>query len=113
MQPASTPDRSRREGLAIAVVTVIGAGIRLWPPARFGLTHFDEGIYALAGTWSLGPGGIAGLDPSLIPYAPPGFPILIGLAYRLLGPSDVSAIAVSQVAGTLTIPVVGWLARRP
>src|SRR3954449_12219347 len=107
MEPAPIPDRSRREGLGVAVLTLCGASLRLWPPGRFGLTHFDEGIYALAGTWSLGPSGIAWLDPSLIPYAPPGFPILIGLAYRVLGPSDVSAIAASQVAGTLTIPVVG------
>jgi dolichyl-phosphate-mannose-protein mannosyltransferase len=112
MEPAPTPDRSRREGLAIAVVTLIGAGLRIWPPGRFGLTHFDEGIYALAGSWSPGPGGIPAIDPSLIPYAPPGFPILVGLAYRLLGPSDVAAIAVSQVVGTMTVPVVARLARR-
>jgi 4-amino-4-deoxy-L-arabinose transferase-like glycosyltransferase len=112
MQPAPTSDRSRREGLAVAVVAAIGAGLRGWPPGRFGLTHFDEGIYAMAGSWGLTPGGVPAIDPSLIPYAPPGFPILVGLAYRLLGPSDVAAIAVSQLVGTLTIPVVAWLGRR-
>ena len=48
----------------------------------------------------------------MIPYAPPGFPILVGIAYLLLGVGDHAAIGVSQVAGVLTIPVVGWLGRR-
>jgi dolichyl-phosphate-mannose-protein mannosyltransferase len=112
MKPAEPHDRSRQEWLAVAVVTVIGAGLRLWPIGRLGLTHFDEGIYAIVASWSLQPRGLAAIDPMLIPYAPPGYPILGGLAYALLGRSDGAMIAVSQVAGTLTIPVVAWLARR-
>ncbi len=74
--------------------------------------HFDEGIYAIAGLWSLSPRGLAGLDPVLIAYAPPGFPFLVGLAYSVLGPADVSAILVSILAGTLTVPAAAWLAHR-
>ena len=66
----------------------------------------------MAGTWVFSPKGLAGLDPKVISYAPPGFPFLVGLAYGLLGESDVAAILVSIVAGTLTIPIVGWLGYR-
>ena len=88
----------------MALWTLVGGTLRLWSLRRLGLVHFDEGIYAIA--------GLVGLDPSVIPYAPPGFPFLIGLAYDFLGAGDVSAILVSIVAGTLTIPAVGWLASR-
>jgi 4-amino-4-deoxy-L-arabinose transferase-like glycosyltransferase len=112
MKSPQSPDRSRREWLAVAAVTAIGFGLRTWPVGGLGLSHFDEGIYALVSTWSLQPKGLSGLDPTLISYAPPGYPILGGLAYWLLGRSDGALIAVSQLAGTLTIPVVAWLARR-
>ena len=56
--------------------------------------------------------GLAGIDPGVIPYAPPGLPLLIGLSYLFLGVADYSALLVSQVAGILTIPLVGWLGRR-
>jgi dolichyl-phosphate-mannose-protein mannosyltransferase len=112
MKPPESEDRSRPEWLAVAALTAIGFGLRSWPIGQLGLNHFDEGIYALVASWSLGPKGLAGLDPMLIPYAPPGYPILGGLASWLLGRSDGAMIAVSQVAGTLTIPVVAWLGRR-
>ncbi len=93
-------------------MTAAGGLLRLWSLGRLGLVHFDEGIYAMAGTWVLSPRGLAGLDPTVISYAPPGFPVLVGLAYGLFGVSDVSAILVSIAAGTLTIPIVGWLGYR-
>ncbi|WP_435019217.1 ArnT family glycosyltransferase [Tundrisphaera sp. TA3] len=86
--------------------------MRGWGLGRLGLTHFDEGIYALAGLWSLSPGGIGAISPGLIPYAPPGFVILVGMAYGVLGASDFAAIAVSQVVGVATIPTVAWVAGR-
>ncbi|HWT77578.1 MAG TPA: glycosyltransferase family 39 protein, partial [Candidatus Methylomirabilis sp.] len=89
-----------------------GAVLRFWGLPRLGLSHFDEGIYAIAGLWSVSPRGLASLDPTLIPYAPPGFPILVGVAYLGLGVSDLAAILVSILAGTLTIPAAAWLARR-
>ena len=106
-QPATDP-----EWLAVVALTAIAALLRLAGFGRLGLDHFDEGIYASVGAWSLAPGGLADLDPGLIPYAPPGYPILVGLAYRLAGPSDLAAIAVSIVAGIAAIPVVAWLGRR-
>ncbi len=112
MNAPSTRSTSLGEWLALALVTLVGGLIRLGPPGRLGLVHFDEGIYALAATWSLQPGGLWDLDSSLIPYAPPGFPILAGIFYAIFGVSDTAAIAVSLLAGTATIPVLAWLARR-
>ncbi len=114
MSPSpSRPDSGARgEVLIVAALSVVGGSLRCWSIGRLGLVHFDEGIYAMSGTWVLSPRGLGGLDPSVIPYAPPGFPVLVGLAYGLLGVSDLSAILVSIVAGTLTIPLAGWLAFR-
>ncbi len=107
------PDSERtREIPAVVAFTLIGGVLRLWLPGRLGLVHFDEGIYALAGLWIGSPHGLMGLDPSVVPYAPPGFPVLVGLSYLGLGVVDLSAILVSVVLGTLTIPVVAWLAHR-
>ncbi|MGC8643516.1 MAG: ArnT family glycosyltransferase [Isosphaeraceae bacterium] len=113
--PALDPSPSRpllREGVIVAVLTLVGAIIRLWGLKFLGLVHFDEGTYALAGLWSLSPGGLSALDPMVIPYAPPGFPFLVGVSYLFFGASDIGAIFVSILAGTLTIPATAWLARR-
>jgi 4-amino-4-deoxy-L-arabinose transferase-like glycosyltransferase len=101
-----------REILIVSALTITGAGLRLWQPARLGMVHFDEGVYALAGLWALSDRGLEGFDPAVIVYAPPGFPVLVGLSYLCLGVSDFSAIAVSILCGTLTIPAAGWLAGR-
>jgi 4-amino-4-deoxy-L-arabinose transferase-like glycosyltransferase len=103
---------STREALVIAVLTLVGAVLRVWAFGRVSLTHFDEGIYAFAGLWGLSRHGLLDLDPGVIAYAPPGLPILVGLAYLLFGVSDYAAIGVSIVAGIATVPVVGWLGRR-
>src|SRR5262249_45899670 len=84
----------------------------LWSVGRLGLLHFDEGIYAASGFWIFSRNGFLDLDPSVIAYAPPGFPFLVGLSYFLLGARDLSAILVSIASGTLTVPTVAWLARR-
>jgi 4-amino-4-deoxy-L-arabinose transferase-like glycosyltransferase len=65
----------------------------------------------MAGEWVLSPRGFQELE-SITAYAPPGFPILVGLSYLGLGVRDVSAILVSIVAGTLTIPAAAWVACR-
>jgi 4-amino-4-deoxy-L-arabinose transferase-like glycosyltransferase len=108
-QPQSQPDR---EWISILALTIVATLLRLAGFGRLGLDHFDEGIYASAGTWSLSPGGLGGMDPGLIPYAPPGYPILVGLPYWLFAPMDRAAIAVSIVAGIAAVPLAGWLGRR-
>ncbi|WP_165230860.1 ArnT family glycosyltransferase [Aquisphaera insulae] len=109
---AATAIGNRREALVIAGATLLGMLLRLYNLPRLGLVHFDEGIYAIAGLWPFRPAGLAGIDLSVIPYAPIGFPFLVGASNLALGPSDVSAILVSIAAGTLTIPAAAWLARR-
>src|SRR5271167_3841901 len=101
-----------REIVVVVALTAVGAAVRLWSLGRIGLVHFDEGIYALAGLWVFSPRGLLDLDPNLIAYAPPGFSILVGLSYLFFGVGDVAAVLVSIVAGTMTIPAVGWVARR-
>ena len=112
----NVPPLLRRPRLWIVLCTLAGAGLRFWNVGRLGLQHFDEGIYALAGLWALDPSGPAAIDPGLIPYAPPGYPLLIGLAYRLAFPwpgvSDTAAIVPSLLLGVATIPLVAWLTRR-
>lgn len=112
MNAAPSQPPPDREWIAILALTILGALLRLAVFGRLGLDHFDEGIYASAGAWSLSPDGLGGIDPGLIPYAPPGYPVLVGLAYWLVGPSDRAAIAVSIVAGIAAIPLTGWLGRR-
>ena len=111
MKHPSDSRAQRLEWLLIGALTFIGGCLRLWSFGRLGLTHFDEGIYAASGIWSLSPNGLSSLDPGVISYAPPGFPILVGIAYSLLGVADSSAIFVSIVVGTLTIPLMAWLGR--
>lgn len=101
-----------REIAIVAALMIVGGVLRIWGLGRLGLVHFDEGIYALAGLWSLSPRGLWSLDPTTIAYAPPGFPFLVGLAYWFLGVGDISAILVSIVGGTLTIPATAWVAGR-
>ncbi|APW61005.1 ArnT family glycosyltransferase [Paludisphaera borealis] len=110
--PLTLSPSIRREVAFVAVATVIGALVRIWALGRLGLVHFDEGVYAISGLWAIGPGGLAGLDPVIFPYAPPGFPILVGLAYKVFGASDVAAILVSVTTGALAVPASAWLARR-
>jgi dolichyl-phosphate-mannose-protein mannosyltransferase len=101
-----------RETWVVIALTLCGGLLRAWSPGRLGLVHFDEGIYALAGLWCFSPGGLAGIDPAVISYAPPGFPILVGLSYLVFGVNDLAAILVSICTGTLSIPLVAWLAHR-
>ena len=67
-------DGNRATLLVMASLTLVGLGIRLSGPGRLYLDQFDEGIYALGGFWAFSSDGLAGLDPSMIPYAPPTFP---------------------------------------
>lgn len=103
---------ARREWTLIGLLTLLGAALRFQGFGRLGLTHFDEGVYALSGLWSVLPGGLASLDPQVIAYAPPAYPLLIGVAYLVFGVVDTAAIFVSAVCGVLTIPAAGWVGLR-
>jgi dolichyl-phosphate-mannose-protein mannosyltransferase len=100
------------ESAIVFAITIVAAALRFNQFGRLGIDHFDEGIYASVAAWSLRPEGLSAIDPGLIPYAPPGYPTLVGLAYVLIGPSDLSAITVSILAGVASIPIVAWIGRR-
>src|SRR5262245_49171864 len=110
MNPTDGSPR-RGEWVLIGLATGLGAALRCWGANRLGLVHFDEGIYAEAATWYASPRGLAALSPSVIPYAPGGYPLLAGVVTLLLGHEDAAALAVSIVAGIATIPLVAGLAR--
>ena len=110
--PLALSPSIRVEFAFVVAATAVGALIRIWALGRLGLVHFDEGVYAISGLWAINPQGFSGLEPMVVPYAPPGFPFLVGLAYKLLGPSDVAAILVSVTTGVLAVPAAAWLARR-
>lgn len=103
---------ARRETIWIGIATIVGAVVRLQGFSRLGIDHFDEGIYALSSLSMLDPRGIAAIDPGVIPYAPPVYPVLVAVAYLCFGVSDSSALLVSIASATATIPVAGWLGRR-
>ena len=113
MAPMIRDPSIRREALFVLALTLIGAGLRGWAFGLIGLTHFDEGVArCVPGLWAVSPHGLWALDPMVIPYAPPGFPILVGLSFGLFGVGDTAAIFPALVCGIVTIPVVGWLGRR-
>ncbi|MDR3633467.1 MAG: glycosyltransferase family 39 protein [Isosphaeraceae bacterium] len=105
--PAETHERR-----LVAVLTLAGVVARFWAFGRLGLTHFDEGIYAISGLWAVAPRGLSALDAGVVPYAPPGFPVVVGLAYGLLGVSDSAAILSAAVFGVAAVPLAGWVGRR-
>ena len=106
-QPERLTDRVR---LVVALATLAGFPLRVWPVGRLGLNQFDEGIYALvAHRISLAPAWFA-VDPVLISYAPPGYPFLVGLVSLVVGMSDQTCLLTSALAGTLTIPLAAWIA---
>ncbi len=83
--------------------------LRFWNLYRLGLTHFDEGSYAMAGQW------IASLGQEDTPpqagQAPALFPILVGLVFFLLGSHDFVAVGVSATTGSLTVLLIWWIGK--
>ncbi len=110
MTPPGPTDRT--VWIALGALTAVGALLRVWGFEQVGLTHFDEGVYALTGLWSVSPRGIEAFDPGIVFYAPAGFPVLVGLSFASLGVSDRAAIVPALLAGIATVPVVGRLAWR-
>jgi len=55
----------RREVVLVFAVALVGAVLRFWSFSQIGLTHFDEGVYALAGLWVESPLGITATSSSV------------------------------------------------
>lgn len=99
---------TRGEWLALAGAVAFGADLRLHRITEIGLSHFDEGIYALSGLWPW----TGAFVPDQGFYSPPVYPVLIGLTGLVLGgPSDLSPLFVSAMSGIGSI-VLGWAVGR-
>ncbi|MBI3865579.1 MAG: glycosyltransferase family 39 protein [Planctomycetia bacterium] len=101
---------ARVELALVLVVSLVGLGLRVALPGRMAVEHFDEGVYASNFFFS----GDKGDEryPKQHLYAPPLVPILIELTMVAFGPSNIAALAVSIVAGSLTVPLMWWVGRR-
>jgi dolichyl-phosphate-mannose-protein mannosyltransferase len=101
-----TPRHTSREWCVLAVICLIGLGLRLYRLDHLAIEHFDEGVY----TANL----YANLDDYRYPqrhlYAPPLFPLLCELAIGIGGTPD-AAIWVNLAFGSLMIPLVWVVAR--
>lgn len=104
---------ARREWIAMAVVLALGITARAWRPSTLGLNQFDEGVYAITAAGLTDAGAQAPSFPGLVRFAPPVYYSLVALSYTLSGhASDVAAVMVNVVAGSLTILAVWFLGRR-
>ena len=112
MPQAATSRVSSRELIAVAGFTLLALVVRFWAYGRVGLQHFDEGVYAMSALWSAQPGGLAGLDPDALSYAPPGYLLLTGCVMLVLGFLDQPVILVSTLAGVASVPLSAALAHR-
>ena len=102
----SPPRHTRREWIVLAVICLVGVGLRFYRLDHLAIEHFDEGVYA-ANLY-------ADLDDYRYPqrhlYAPPLFPLLCELAIGIGGTPD-AAIWVNLLFGSLMVPLVWFVAR--
>ena len=94
----------------VAAIFLTGLGLRAAWPSRLAVEHFDEGVYASNIFFSDEKGEERYPDQYL--FAPPLFPALIEIGMVISGPSNPAAVAVSILAGSLTVPLVWWVGRR-
>lgn len=109
--PLSTPTTafSRWEFVLLALALCVGAWARFSGIRDVGLTHFDEGIYALSGWWPW----TGAFMPEQAFFSPPGLPILIGMGNMLTGgPRDYMGAVVAAGFSSFAILVSWWLARQ-
>ncbi len=97
---------NRLDWAALLIITLLAAGLRMWDWSKIGLSHFDEGIYAISGElyWAAGR-----FEPFQAFYSPPIYPWLISVVNMLAGGGfDRAGVLISIIAGTL-LPIAGWL----
>jgi 4-amino-4-deoxy-L-arabinose transferase-like glycosyltransferase len=88
---------------------LLGFFLRVWNFSQLGLTHFDEGVSAWSGFWTLHKFAGPALYPWQKLFSPPGYFGLVGIAYWLSGgPSAQAAIAINILGGTATVVLVWW-----
>ncbi len=95
------------EWLAVVVLTLVAAALRLAFPSRMAVEHFDEGVYA-SNLW-FADSGFRYPDAHL--YAPPLVPWLIEWALVLFGERGWACMSVSLATGVATVPLLWWVGR--
>ncbi|MFM9961802.1 MAG: ArnT family glycosyltransferase [Planctomycetaceae bacterium] len=110
-QPTSDPCEqpiSRYELWAVVVITLLGAAVRFAFPSAMAIEHFDEGVYA---------SNLLFPDqdfryPDRHLYAPSLVPALIEWSIIFFGDKGIAPMLPSLLFGTLTIPLIWWVARQ-
>lgn len=113
-EPVATttaPADRRRDLLVVGALAILAFLLRAWALGRVGLGQYDEGVYALSALGTVDPGQPHRMWPSEALYAPPVYFLLVALSYLLHGPSDLAAVVVNVVLGSLLVPVAWWTGR--
>ena len=98
----------RNELIAILVIIVIGAALRLYRIESVTIEHFDEGVYA-SNFWFDEDNNFE--YPKRPFFGPSLLPMLIEMSMLVFGFGSFGVLSVNLIAGILTIPVI-WLLGR-
>lgn len=110
---AASSQDAKRYHLTLFVIVFLAFIVRAWGFFHLGLSHYDEGVYALSGFWSLGGTHQGLLYPWQKYFSPPGYFLMIGIVFRLISrASDLAAIGINVFFGTVTVGLAGWIGRR-
>ncbi|MGH7507582.1 MAG: ArnT family glycosyltransferase, partial [Longimicrobiales bacterium] len=103
--------RTTGSELAVLALVVLAAFIaRFWAFGATGMSHFDEGVYAISATGLAQPPHH--LFPNQIHFSPPFYFTTVGIALRLFGgATDHVAVMVNILLGTATVAAVWWIGR--
>ena len=101
------------EMVCLVILLLLAAVLRAWGFSRLGLTHFDEGVYAISGSWSQPPGKEFPMYGKQMLFAPPLYFILVGVVAAAMRMSaDQAAIGLSILSGVATVALVWWVSRK-
>ena len=98
---------TRREIVLLAIIVLVGAGLRLVAMSRSAVEHFDEGVYA-SNLYFAAP---EFAYPQQRFYAPPLLPALIEAGMLAGLPPNVAALLPAFLAGCGTIVALWWFGR--
>ena len=104
---SGSPALTRNELLAALVLFLIGVAVRVAFPSAMAVEHFDEGVYA-SNLWCPDTGF---QYPDRHLYAPSLLPALIEWSLVLFGSARWAPMVPSLVFGSLTVPLIWWVAR--
>lgn len=108
--------RTRTDTMTMAALVGLAFAVRYaWGIAadvRAGNAGFDDSAWYWTTALNVMHGyGYVGFDGQPTAAWPPGYPMLLGLAYRLLGPTTQTAVLINAIAGGLTCGIVWELGR--